>query len=60
MRDQLGFEVTRYIFGRAAEVRRQMEQDAQVREASTLLREVDDPTELLTVATRAQEDNTQN
>lgn len=58
--DQLGYEVTRYVFGRAAEVRRQMERDAQVRDATALLREVDDPTELLTVAARAREDDTRN
>ena len=58
--EQLGNEITRYIFGRAVEVQRQMEHDAQVKEAIALLRQTNDPTELLTIAARAQEDSSKN
>ncbi len=57
---QIGYEVTRYVFGRVAEIRRQMQRDAQVKQAIALLRQVTTPNELLTLAMRAQEDSSRN
>ena len=57
---QIGYEVTRYVFGRAAEIRRQMQRDAQVKQAIALLRQATTPNELLTLAMRAQEDSSRN
>ena len=36
--DQLGYEVSRYIFGRPAELRRRVQDDPQFRAAADLLR----------------------
>ncbi len=43
---QLGYEVTRYVFGREVESRRRIRDDAQVREALELLGAARTPTEL--------------
>ncbi len=46
----LGFEVARYVFGRATEVRRQREEDRQVRAALSLARRAKSPQDLLALA----------
>ncbi len=46
----LGFEVARYVFGRATEVRRQREEDRQVRAALALARRAKSPQDLLALA----------
>jgi len=40
---QLGFEISRYIFGRPAELRRRVRADLQVRRATELLRQASSP-----------------
>jgi hypothetical protein len=46
----LGFEIARYVFGRPAEVRRQREEDRQVRAALALLRRAKSPQDLVALA----------
>jgi carboxyl-terminal processing protease len=46
----LGYEIARYVFGRAAEVRRQREEDRQVRAALGLARRAKSPQDLLALA----------
>jgi carboxyl-terminal processing protease len=46
----LGFEIARYVFGRPAEVRRQREEDRQVRAALALVRRAKSPQDLLALA----------
>ncbi len=46
----LGFEIARYVFGRASEVRRQREEDRQVRAALALARRAKSPQDLLALA----------
>jgi hypothetical protein len=46
----LGFEVARYVFGRTTEVRRQREEDRQVRAALALARRAKSPQDLLALA----------
>jgi carboxyl-terminal processing protease len=46
----LGFEISRYVFGRATEVRRQREEDRQVRAALALARKAKSPQDLLALA----------
>ena len=46
----LGFEIARYVFGRATEVRRQREGDRQVRAALALARRAKSPQDLLALA----------
>ena len=46
----LGFEVARYVFGRATEVRRQREEDRQVQAALSLARRAKSPQDLLALA----------
>jgi carboxyl-terminal processing protease len=46
----LGFEIARYVFGRATEVRRQREEDRQVRAALALARRAKSPQDLLALA----------
>ena len=48
--DQLGYEVSRYVFGRSAEVLRRMKDDHQVQEALTLARRARSPQDLLSLA----------
>lgn len=50
--EQLGYELTRYAFGREAEVRRQVRNDAQVSRAMDLLQHASTPDELITLAAR--------
>jgi hypothetical protein len=52
VREQLGYEVARYVFGRPAEFRRQAEDDAQMQMALKLLRSAETPKDLLSLATR--------
>jgi len=47
---QLGYEVSRYVFGRQAEFRRRAKDDPQVQTAITLLRKAQSPKQLLTLA----------
>jgi carboxyl-terminal processing protease len=47
--DQLGYDLTRFIFGREAEIRRQMKEDNQVAEAVKLLTGVTDPDDLIAI-----------
>jgi carboxyl-terminal processing protease len=51
--EQLGYEITRYVFGRPAEVRRRMGADRQVQTALDLLRQAQSPKELLGLAVAA-------
>ena len=46
----LGFEIARYVFGRPAEVRRQREEDRQVRAALALVRRAKSPQDLVALA----------
>ena len=48
--DDLGREITRYVFGRPAEVRRQMDEDHQVQAALALARRAKSPQDLLSIA----------
>jgi hypothetical protein len=48
--EQLGDEITRYVFGRDAEIQRQISRDPQVRAALGLLGRAQTPAELLTLA----------
>jgi carboxyl-terminal processing protease len=50
---QLGYEISRYSFGRQAESRRRWQDDAQMQEALRLLRRASTPKELLTLAAAA-------
>ena len=50
--EQLGDEITRYVFGRPAEIRRQVARDAQVRAATTVLGRARTPAELFALAER--------
>jgi carboxyl-terminal processing protease len=46
----LGYEIARYVFGRSVEVRRQREEDRQVRAALALARRAKSPQDLLALA----------
>lgn len=48
--DDLGHEITRYVFGRPAEVRRRMDEDRQVQAALALVRRAKSPQDLLSLA----------
>jgi carboxyl-terminal processing protease len=50
--EQLGYEITRYVFGRAAEIRRQVRNDIQVQRAIELLSQAQTPEQLLELAKR--------
>jgi carboxyl-terminal processing protease len=50
----LGYEAARYVFGRAAEVRRRFGDDRQVQRALALADKAKSPQDLLTLATRPQ------
>jgi len=50
---QLGYEISRYVFGRPAEFRRRAQDDPQVQTAITLLRKAQSPKQLLTLASAA-------
>ncbi|MES2123265.1 MAG: S41 family peptidase [Gemmatimonadota bacterium] len=50
--DQLSYEISRYVFGRAAELRRRGLDDPQVREAVTLLQKAPTPVALMAEITR--------
>ena len=47
---ELGYEVSRYVFGRSAEFRRRLGDDTQIQTALKLLRRARTPQELLTLA----------
>jgi carboxyl-terminal processing protease len=49
--EQFGFEVTRYVFGRQAELNRRVKSDIQVRRAIELLSQADTPAQLIRLAT---------
>jgi carboxyl-terminal processing protease len=51
--EQLGYEITRYSFGRQAENRRRWQDDPQLQEALRLLRRAATPKDLLTIAATA-------
>jgi carboxyl-terminal processing protease len=51
---QLGNEITRYVFGRPAEVRRQIDRDQQVRAAAEMLRQARTAQQLFQLAERTQ------
>jgi hypothetical protein len=51
--EQLGYEITRYVFGRPAEFRRRVGDDRQVQTALGLLRRAQSPKELLGLAVAA-------
>jgi len=48
--EQLGYEVTRYVFGRPAEFRRKARDDRQMQTALGLLRKAQSPKELMSLA----------
>ena len=48
---QLGYEITRYVYGRPAEFRRRAQNDDQMQAALSLLRRAQTPAELLDLAT---------
>jgi carboxyl-terminal processing protease len=48
--EQLGYEITRYVFGRPAEFRRKAQDDKQMQTALGLLRKAQSPKELLSLA----------
>jgi hypothetical protein len=48
--EQLGYEITRYVFGRAAEIRRRVRSDVQVKRAIELLNQAETPQHLLDLA----------
>jgi hypothetical protein len=48
--EQLGDEITRYVFGRPEEIRRQVARDAQVRAATAVLGRARTPAELFALA----------
>jgi hypothetical protein len=52
--DQLGYEVTRELFGTESVVRRQAKADRQLQAALRLLREADSQEETITTAVAAQ------
>jgi len=52
LNEVLGDEITRYMFGRDAEIRRQVARDPQVRAATGFLAQAKTPAELLTLAGR--------
>jgi carboxyl-terminal processing protease len=52
--DQLGYEVTRYVFGRPAEFRRKARDDQQMQAAMGLLRKAQSPKELMSLATASR------
>src|SRR5690606_29175358 len=45
--DQLGYEISRYVFGQQAELRRRSMDDAQVQEAVSMLRRAADAKSLI-------------
>ena len=47
---QLGYEVTRYVFGRAAEFRRRAQDDRQMQNALDLLKKAQTPKDLMGLA----------
>jgi carboxyl-terminal processing protease len=49
--DQLGYEIARYVFGRQAEFQRRAREDQQLQAAMDLLRKVQSPKELMSLAT---------
>jgi carboxyl-terminal processing protease len=54
--DQLGFEITRYVFGRPAEFARRVSADEQVKRAVELLTRARTPQDLLALAQRPAQD----
>jgi carboxyl-terminal processing protease len=52
--EQLGYEITRYVFGRPAEFRRRAHDDPQMQTAMGLLRKAGSPRELLSLATASR------
>jgi len=48
--DDLGHEITRYVFGRPSEVRRRMDEDRQVQAALAMARRAKSPQDLLSLA----------
>jgi hypothetical protein len=51
IQQELGYEATRYVFGRSAEFRRRMADDQQVKRALALADKAKTPQDLLTLAT---------
>jgi hypothetical protein len=48
---ELGYEATRYVFGRSAEVRRRFADDQQIQRALSLAARAKSPQDLLSLAT---------
>ena len=57
---ELGYETTRYVFGRPAEVRRRMAEDHQVQAALGLARRARSPQDLLSLAPAKPSANPRN
>ena len=51
VKEHVGYEIARYVFGRAGELRRKAADDLQLQRALAMLREADSPAELMTHAT---------
>jgi len=58
--DDLGAEIARYVFGRAAETRRRMEEDHQVQAALSLARRAKSPQDLFALAAAQAPANPRN
>jgi carboxyl-terminal processing protease len=56
--EQLGYEIARYVFGRPAEFRRRTANDLQMQTAMGLLRKVQTPKDLLSLARANQSETT--
>jgi carboxyl-terminal processing protease len=57
IRQQLGYEVARYVFGRPAEFRREVGDDRQIQEALGLARRARSPQDLLAIAAATPQPN---
>ena len=57
IRQQLGYEVARYVFGRPAEFRREVSDDRQIQEALALARRARSPRDLLAIAAVTPQSN---
>jgi carboxyl-terminal processing protease len=49
---QLGYEISRYVFGRPAELRRRVSEDKQIREALRMLQQAHNQTDLLALVNK--------
>jgi carboxyl-terminal processing protease len=57
---EVGYEVTRYVFGRSAEFRRRLSDDTQIQSALTLIRKARTPQDLLSQAATDRQGGSRN